>query len=75
MKVKDLISHSWLEMGQYITVKEFVRLGVKIDYSSENIGRYDFGKNQDHVLNLTVATFHPTPYGYHIDAYTHNANT
>ena len=68
MKVRDLIRHSILARGQYITVTEHVSRDIKNNYSSENIGRYDFGRDQDTVLSLKVNTFRPTEYGYHIDA-------
>ena len=65
MKVKELIGHSFLTKGQYITVVDRTN---GIEYSSENIGRYDFGKNQETVLKMKVNSFRPTEYGIHIDA-------
>lgn len=65
MKVKQLIEHSHLIKGQYITISDHTS---GIEYSSEQIGRYDFGRNQEQVLRLKVNTFRPTDYGFHIDA-------
>lgn len=65
MKVKQLISHSHLIKGQYITVTDRT---TGAEYSSEKIGRYDFGRDQDVVLALKVNTFKPTAYGFHVDA-------
>ena len=69
MKIKQLIAHSHLVSGQYITVRQY-RPGMShTEYSTQGIGRYDFGpKDQDYVLNLKVNTFRPTEYGIHIDA-------
>lgn len=65
MKVSQLISHTHLIKGQYITVTD---LANNIEYSSQSIGRYDFGVNQDTIMALTVETFEPTSYGLHIHA-------
>lgn len=73
MKIKDLIRHSHLDRGQYITVTEHTNRDVRTTYSSKDIGRYDFGRDQEKVLGLTVDTFRPTEYGIHIDA--HKKNT
>lgn len=65
MKVRDLIGHSMLTRDQFITLTDHAS---GTEYSTEGIGRYDFGKDADTVLSFTVHTFHPTVYGIHIDA-------
>ena len=69
MKISQLIAHSHLVSGQYITVTDRSDRNRPTEYSSKGIGRYDFGpKNQDYVLSLKVNTFRPTAYEIHIDA-------
>lgn len=69
MKVKDLIEHSHLVRNQYVTVTDRTDREHPVEYSSQGIGRYDFGpKNQDKVLGLKVNTFRWTDFGFHIDA-------
>lgn len=69
MKIRHLIAHSHLVNGQYITVTDHSDRNNPAKYSTEGIGRYNFGpKIQEKVLDLKVNTFRPTEYGIHIDA-------
>lgn len=69
MKIRQLIAHSHLISGQYITVSDHSDRNNVNEYTTQGIGRYDFGpKLQEKVLELKVNTFRPTEYGIHIDA-------
>ena len=65
MKCKDLIGHSHLTQGQYIVVIDVRNSRV---FSSEGIGRYNFGRYQEQVLAMKVNSFEPTEFGLRIYA-------